>query len=99
MIVVAGSANIDLVARVPHQLQPGETLLAEDYAMHQGGKGANQAVAAARLGAQVRFVGAVGDDAFGAQIMTDLEHEGIDTSSMQQFVGSSGLALITVDTA
>ncbi|HET7313469.1 ribokinase [Salinisphaera sp.] len=99
MIVVAGSANTDLVARVSHHPEAGETLLAADYAVHQGGKGANQAVAAARLGAPVRFIGAAGDDDFGDQIVADLAAEGIDADGVQRFPGSSGLALITVDEA
>ncbi|MES1953204.1 ribokinase [Salinisphaera hydrothermalis] len=97
MIVVAGSANIDLVARVSHHPEPGETLMASGYAVHQGGKGANQAVAAARLGAPVRFLGAAGDDDFGNQIVANLTAEGIDADGVQRFPGSSGIALITVD--
>ncbi|WP_423822853.1 ribokinase [Salinisphaera sp. SPP-AMP-43] len=99
MIVVAGSANIDLVARVAHQPAPGETLIADDYAVHQGGKGANQAVAATRLGTPVRFIGAIGNDDFGRQILAGLTAEHIDTHSVSEVTGSSGLALITVDTA
>lgn len=99
MIVVAGSANIDLVARVAHQPAPGETLIAKNYAVHQGGKGANQAVAAARLGTPVRFIGAVGDDDFGRQILAGLTAEQIDTHSVCEVAGSSGLAMITVDDA
>lgn len=99
MIVVAGSANTDLVARVTHHPEPGETLIASGYAVYQGGKGANQAVAAARLGAPVRFIGAVGDDDFGGQIVAGLAEENIDTQAVQRFSGSSGLALITVDEA
>ena len=99
MIVVAGSANIDLVAQVAHHPEPGETLIASGYAVHQGGKGANQAVAAARLGAPVRFLGAAGDDDFGDRIVADLVAEGIDADGVQRFPGSSGLALITVDEA
>lgn len=98
MIVVAGSANTDLVARVAHHPEPGETLLAGDYAVHQGGKGANQAVAAARLGVPVRFVGAVGTDDFGHGIVEALDGEGIDTACVRRVDGNSGLALITVDT-
>jgi ribokinase len=64
-ISVVGSVNLDLVARVESLPRPGETLTAEELSYIPGGKGANQAVAAARLGAQVRFVGAVGGDDFG----------------------------------
>lgn len=99
MIVVAGSANTDLVAQVAHHPAPGETLLASDYAIHQGGKGANQAVAAARLGTPVRFIGATGNDDFGEQIIASLAAEGVDVGHMQRASGSSGLALITVDAA
>ena len=99
MIIVAGSANIDLVARVDHQPAPGETLIAEDYAVHDGGKGANQAVAAARMGSRVRFVGAVGADDFGARIRTTLEAEQIDTSALSTLGGASGIAMISVDSA
>ncbi|ROO31172.1 ribokinase [Salinisphaera japonica] len=99
MIIVAGSANIDLVARVDHQPAPGETLIAEGYAVHDGGKGANQAVAAARMGSRVRFVGAVGADDFGARIRTTLEAEQIDTSALSTLGGASGIAMISVDSA
>lgn len=98
MIIVAGSVNTDLVAQVSHHPAAGETLLAEGYAVHQGGKGANQAVAAARLGAEVGFIGAIGEDDFGRAIKANLQQEGIDTQSLQIFAGNSGLALITVDT-
>ena len=97
MILVAGSANIDLVARVDHQPAPGETLIAESYAVHDGGKGANQAVAAARMGSRVRFVGAVGADDFGARIRTALEAEQIDTSALAIRGADSGIAMISVD--
>src|SRR5581483_11650035 len=66
-LTVVGSVNLDLVARVEHLPVPGETVSASSLARLPGGKGANQAVAAARAGAQVRFVGAVGDDAFAAE--------------------------------
>lgn len=99
MIVVAGSANTDLVARVAHHPQPGETLTALDYAIHQGGKGANQAVAAARLGAAVRFIGAAGDDEFGELIVAGLAQEAVDVRSIRRLPGHSGQAIITVDDA
>ncbi|GAB3686432.1 ribokinase [Salinisphaera aquimarina] len=97
MIVVAGSANTDLVAQVSHYPGAGETLIASDYAVYQGGKGANQAVAAARLGTPVRFIGAVGDDDFGDRILTGLVTEGVDVHAVRRCPGSSGLAMITVD--
>ena len=96
MIAVAGSLNIDLVARVPQIPQPGETVLGSTLTRHQGGKGGNQAVAAARLGAAVRFYGAVGDDGFGAELSEALRNEGIDTSGLRRVAGASGCALISV---
>ena len=97
-VVVVGSANIDMVARVLHLPLPGETLLGGGFLMVPGGKGANQAVAAARLGAVVTFIGCVGADGFGDLMVQNLENEGIDT----QFVvrdpdATTGVALITVD--
>ena len=97
-VVVVGSANTDMVTRVPRLPVPGETLLGGAFAIAPGGKGANQAVAAARLGAVVTFVGCVGADSFGDLLVLNLENEGIDT----QFVtrdpdAATGVALITVD--
>lgn len=98
MIIVVGSINMDLVARVPHIPAPGETVLGGALERHHGGKGANQAVAAARLGASVAFVGAVGDDAFGAELIAGLIAEGIDTRRLRREPGAaSGCALISVD--
>ena len=99
-IVVVGSLNMDLVVRAPHIPVPGETVLGSDFGTFPGGKGANQAVAAARQGARVTFVGRVGADAFGQQLVTGLEAEGIDT----RYVGveedaATGVALITLDSA
>lgn len=99
MITVVGSINIDLVASVKRAPDAGETTLASDYQVHHGGKGGNQAVAAARLGAPVRFIGAVGTDDFGAQLLDGLKNEGIDTDAIQRVPGSSGIALITVEHA
>lgn len=96
MIVVVGSVNMDLVARVPHIPAPGETVLGGALERHPGGKGANQAVAAARLGAAVAFVGAVGDDAFGAEMLDGLRAEGIDVRRTARVEGASGCALISV---
>lgn len=96
-IVVVGSANTDLVVAVPSIPAPGETVLGGDLQLIPGGKGANQAVAAARLGAEVRFVGRVGSDDFGKQTLTNLQQEGIDTRFV--FVSDdapSGVALIAV---
>lgn len=97
MITVVGSINIDLVASVAQAPEAGETTMASDYHVHHGGKGGNQAVAAARLGAPVRFVGAVGEDDFGTQLLEGLDSEGIDTQAIRRVPGSSGIALITVE--
>lgn len=100
MIVVAGSINMDLVVQVKEFPKPGETLLGGDYAQHPGGKGANQAVAAARAGAQVRMIGRVGADAFGQQLKAGLEAEGIDITNVPELSEvPSGVAFISVDAA
>ena len=96
-ILVLGSLNMDLVARVERLPQPGETLMGDRFVTVPGGKGANQAVAAARLGARVAMVGRVGKDAFGRELRSQLQTENIDTRSLN--VSSrqpSGTALITV---
>lgn len=96
-ILVVGSANIDLVTRVPHCPRPGETLLGRDFATVLGGKGANQAVAAARLGGQVTFAGCVGDDAFGALQRMGLAAEGIDLTHLRTHpTQPTGTAVILV---
>jgi ribokinase len=97
-ILVVGSLNMDLVIQMPALPRPGQTLLGGKFATFPGGKGANQAVAAARLGAQVSMVGKVGGDAFGEQMLQIIRNEGIDA----RFVGvdaqsATGVALITVD--
>lgn len=83
-IVVVGSLNMDLVVNVNDFPQVGETKLGESISYLSGGKGANQAVGCARLGARVSMVGAVGSDAFGRQIISQLEQEGIDVSGVKQ---------------
>ncbi|HEY1520948.1 MAG TPA: ribokinase [Solirubrobacteraceae bacterium] len=93
-ITVVGSANIDHVARCERLPRPGETLTDAVFERVPGGKGANQAVAAARLGAQVRFVGRIGRDDL---VLRSLEHEGIDTSAVARDDGETGVALILVD--
>jgi len=97
MIVVAGSLNVDYVVRVSRRPAPGETVLGSDYERHFGGKGANQAVAAARLGAQVRMMGCVGFDADGTALRRALEAHDVDARSVVQVDGPSGAAFITVD--
>ena len=97
-VLVVGSVNTDLVARTQQLPRPGETILGSDFTIVGGGKGANAAVAAARLGASVAFVGCLGEDDFGWARLTDLEREGIDTSLVRRSgAASSGVALIVVD--
>ena len=96
-ILVIGSANIDLVSRAPRCPRPGESLIGSSFATITGGKGANQAVAAARLGAEVRFVGCVGADAFAQMQRESLGAEGIDLSHLKTDVSApTGVAVITV---
>lgn len=96
-IGVVGSCNIDLVTYIDHMPRPGETLEAPDFATFFGGKGANQAVAAARLGAQVAMIGCVGDDLFGPQIAANLRESGVDTRHLRTVPGPSGVAPIFVE--
>ncbi|WP_062012354.1 ribokinase [Aureimonas sp. AU4] len=96
MIVVFGSVNVDLVARVGTIPKPGETVLAPGYVRQSGGKGANQAVAAARAGASVAMAGAVGRDAFGGEEAEALAREGIDISALARVEEPTGCAFITV---
>ena len=96
-IVVVGSINMDLVTQASRFVGPGETILGERFLTVPGGKGANQAVAAARLGAEVALVGAIGDDAFGRQLRDGLAGEHIDLSHLAQLDDcGSGTASITV---
>ncbi|CAB4048122.1 ribokinase [Paraburkholderia phenoliruptrix] len=98
-VAVVGSLNMDLVARAPRLPHPGETLAGRTFAQVAGGKGGNQAVAAARLGAQVSMLGCVGADANGAQLRAGLEAEGIDCAALETGREPSGVALIVVDDA
>ena len=95
-IVVVGSINMDLVARVPHIPAAGQTLLGSSFDLHPGGKGANQAVAVARLGYPVQFIGQLGSDLFGRQLREHLGSVGVDTSYLGEVDGSSGVAVIAV---
>lgn len=96
-IVVVGSINMDLVARVSDLPRPGETVLGSTLAYVPGGKGANQAVAATRLGAQVTMIGRVGDDPFGQTLLAGLQAEGISTEQIAVVPNcSSGVAWIGV---
>lgn len=96
-LVVVGSLNMDLSVTVPRLPRPGETVSGADVVRGPGGKGGNQAVAAARLGARVRMVGLLGDDAHGGELRAALVAEGIDDSAVGTLPGAaSGLALIVV---
>ncbi len=97
-VIVVGSVNLDLVVSTDHLPAPGETVIGGRFERHHGGKGGNQAVAAARLGASVIFVGAVGDDSFGAEACAALESEGVDGSALVTVPAeATGVALILVD--
>jgi len=95
-VIVVGSANQDYVIACDGLPQPGETRLARSLRRLPGGKGANQAVAAARLGAPVSFVGAVGDDDDGALLIRELRSEGVDASEIEITSTATGLAMVTV---
>ena len=97
-ILVVGSINMDLVMRTPHLPAPGQTVSGNSFTTNPGGKGANQAVAVARLGGRVRMIGCVGDDHFGNALRTGLETEGIDVKHVR-VIGdaSTGAAMIIVD--
>ncbi|NRQ37167.1 ribokinase [Nonomuraea sp. NN258] len=99
MISVFGSANMDLVAYVSEAPKRGETVTGHRFRTVPGGKGANQAIAAARAGAEVAFLGAVGDDGFGTQLRTTLTESGVDVRGLRQVPGPSGIAHIVVDDA
>ncbi len=97
-VAVVGSLNMDLVARVPRMPMPGETLAGQTFAQVPGGKGGNQAVAAARLGAHVSMIGRIGEDANGATLRAGLEREGIDCRTLAATPSiPTGVALILVD--
>ena len=97
-VLVVGSINVDLVARVARLPAPGETVTGGIFATHQGGKGANQAVAAARAGGAVTMVGAVGNDEYGRSALAELAAEGVDVSRVSVLDDrSTGVALIAVD--
>jgi len=97
-VLVVGSSNTDMIVRVPRIPRPGETILGAEFAMAAGGKGANQAVAAARAGGSVIFVARVGDDVFGERALAGFVADGIDARSVRRTPGAaSGVALINVD--
>ncbi|MBE0693432.1 MAG: ribokinase, partial [Aquamicrobium sp.] len=96
MITVIGSINLDLIATVDRLPKPGETVPGSSFATAAGGKGANQALAAARAGAGVRMIGAVGADAFAGEALSLLEKGGVDLSGVARAGEPTGTALILV---
>jgi ribokinase len=96
-IVVLGSTNMDLVAYVEKPPQRGETVTGREFRTIPGGKGANQAIAAAHAGGAVSVIGAVGNDAFGARLRSTLEHSGVNTDHLRTVEAPSGTAHIVVD--
>ncbi len=97
-VLVVGSANMDMVVTCDQFPQPGETILAKEFAMYPGGKGANQAVACARLGGDVELIARVGNDVFRDRLRTSLSDDGVRIGHMREDPsGSTGIALITVD--
>ncbi len=96
-VVVVGAVNVDLVIEVPHLPGPGETVVGPSMARHGGGKGANAAVAAARSGAAVSLVAAVGDDDLGAAALDELRAEGVDVRHVAVLAASTGVAFVVVD--
>lgn len=95
-IVVVGSINIDLVSKAARIPVKGETITGLDFQIHPGGKGANQAVAIARLGYPVRLIAKLGNDVFGTQLRAHLQDAGVDTAAVGETSGSSGSAVIVV---
>jgi len=96
-VVVVGGLNMDLIVNVPHLPRPGETVVGDSLMRAAGGKGANQAVAAARLGAGVTMIGRVGHDSFGHDLTRNLRDEGVSTRWVRGSERSTGAALIEVD--
>ena len=98
MITILGSLNMDLIIRVPQFAQPGETIHGDDFRTACGGKGANQAYAAAKSGGEVALIGSVGNDDFGTAMLINLQSVGVDTRQIEiSQTAPSGVALITVD--
>jgi ribokinase len=97
MITVFGSVNLDLVARVERLPRPGETIAGRTFAMLPGGKGANQALAARRAGAEVKLIATVGDDAFAGPALAQLRADGVDLAALRRVATPTGVALIHVD--
>jgi len=99
MIVVFGSINVDLIARVPRLPRSGETLVGRTFSMMPGGKGANQALGAARAGAHVQLFGCLGADPLAPIALSGLRAAGVDLSGVRESGAASGVALIHVDDA
>jgi len=97
MITVFGSINVDLVTRTERIPGPGETVHGSDYRLVPGGKGANQALAAARAGAEVRLIGTIGNDFLSQVALTELDAGGVDLTRVTRATGTTGVAIITVD--
>ena len=97
MILVFGSLNMDLVMQVPALPKPGETALSPGYLLQPGGKGNNQAIAAARAGAEVIMVGSVGNDPFGARLLDTLKANGVGAAGVRVQSENTGVACICVD--
>jgi ribokinase len=97
MLTVFGSINVDLIFALPHLPAAGETVLTSTYSQAVGGKGANQAAAAARDGAATRFIGCVGDDGLGATARAALAELGVDVGGLETVPGTTGVAAIWID--
>lgn len=95
-VLVIGSLNVDLVTHVPHLPKAGETISSEKFQTNFGGKGANQAVALARLGADTTMIGKVGNDDYGQSLLNNLKQSGVNTSSILEDDGPTGMAFINV---
>lgn len=95
-ITIVGSINMDIVTITDQLPKMGETILGQQFQMNPGGKGANQAVASARLGATVQMIGCVGEDLFGKELLQHLKSEGVDVSNVEQVATQTGTASITV---
>lgn len=98
-LLVVGSINLDLCVRVPHLPRRGETVAGSNLERGPGGKGANQAVAAQRLGARTSLVGCIGTDAFGREVLSALVATGVDVAGVSTVAGGTGTALIMIDSA
>ena len=96
-VLVIGSLNMDLVARCEHLPRTGQTVFGTDFFTAAGGKGANQAVAAARLGARVTMAGCVGDDRFGHDLVAGLRRDGVRSDAVRTVAHPTGTALITIE--